>query len=178
MLGARLFVQYIGEGLLNLKINNYTPPTLVFALQILIGLIAPLVAVITTLVLLYVVHFVPGANSYFAFGPARGAIQFGMFLELWAIFCAVFYSICLVPAAIMAIAFMRSLRRTRTVTWFYAATTGAIVPAALFLCFLLATTGFKPVLGLNMRVLFPLIWIAGIGTVAGLVTGAILRSRV
>ena len=46
MLGARLFVQYIGEGLLNLKINNYTPPTLVFVLQLLIGLIAPLVAAI------------------------------------------------------------------------------------------------------------------------------------
>ncbi len=46
LIGARVFVQFIGEGLLNLRISNYAAPTHVFALQLLIGLIAPVLAAI------------------------------------------------------------------------------------------------------------------------------------
>jgi putative ABC transport system permease protein len=44
ILGGRYFVKYLGESLLNLKISSFLPPTSVFAIQIAIGLIAPLIA--------------------------------------------------------------------------------------------------------------------------------------
>ena len=46
MLGARYFVQYLGEVLLNLKISSFLPPASVFAIQIAIGFIAPLIAAV------------------------------------------------------------------------------------------------------------------------------------
>ena len=46
ILGGRYFVKYLGESLLNLKISSFLPPASVFAVQIGIGLIAPLIAAI------------------------------------------------------------------------------------------------------------------------------------
>jgi putative ABC transport system permease protein len=46
LLGSRLFVRFLGEGLLNLRIADFTPPMSVFALQFGIALIAPLIAAI------------------------------------------------------------------------------------------------------------------------------------
>jgi putative ABC transport system permease protein len=44
LIGARLFVQFLGSNLLNLRIADFSPPTSVFALQFGIALIAPIVA--------------------------------------------------------------------------------------------------------------------------------------
>jgi putative ABC transport system permease protein len=44
VLGARAFTNFLGRDLLNLEITSYAPPTFVSAIQVGIGLIAPIVA--------------------------------------------------------------------------------------------------------------------------------------
>lgn len=137
-------------------------------------LFAPLVAVVTATVVSYVAPLFGAGDSFnYASREPSASSQVGVLLQE----AAIMYAIGLIPAAVMAFAFMRRLGRTGAVSWLYGTILGAVIPVALFLGLELVATGGKAALGWSMDTLVTQVWMAGIGAVAGLVTSVFLCRR-